>query len=130
MRVGRLPRGQGFRCERVAYVSQGFGSGKIFVLAALLAYPCAMVAQHGGGGGRIGGASAGGGGLSGGNRATGIENKDDLRGFHEIMAVQATSEQKIAYAVMAEEHSNCQHGIESLYRADREREQRAGSCES
>ncbi len=77
-----------------------FGSGKIFVLAALLAYPCAMFAQHGAGGGRIGGPAAGGGGLSGGNRATGIETKDDLRSFHEIMAVQATSEQKIAYAVM------------------------------
>jgi hypothetical protein len=65
---------------------------------ALLACPCAVFAQHGGGGGRIGGSAAGGGGLSGGNRATGIENKDDLRSFHEIMAVQATSEQKIAYA--------------------------------
>jgi hypothetical protein len=65
---------------------------------ALLACPCAVFAQHGGGGGRIGGSAAGGGGLSGGNRATGIENKDDLRGFHEIMAVQATSEQKSAYA--------------------------------
>lgn len=65
---------------------------------ALLACPCAVFAQHGAGGGRIGGSAAGGGGLSGGNRATGIENKDDLRSFHEIMAVQATSEQKIAYA--------------------------------
>ncbi len=68
--------------------------------AALLACPATMFAQHGAGGGRIGGPAAGGGGLSGGNRATGIENKDDLRSFHEIMAVQATNEQKIAYAAM------------------------------
>lgn len=74
---------------------------KTFVLgAALLAYPCTSFAQHGGGGGHIGGPAAGGGGLSSGNRATGIENKDDLRDFHEIMAVQASSEQKAAYAVM------------------------------
>ena len=38
--------------------------------------------------------------MSGGNRATGIETKDDLKDFHEIMAVQASSEQKIAYAAM------------------------------
>jgi hypothetical protein len=70
----------------------------MILATALLAFPCAVFAQHGGGGGRIGGPAAGGGGLSGGNRATGIETKDDLRNFHEIMAVQATSEQKIAYA--------------------------------
>lgn len=74
-----------------------------FILAAgLLAYPCGLSAQHGGGGGHIGGPAAGGGGLSGGNRATGIENKDDLRTFHEIMAVQATREQKAAYGAMVQ----------------------------
>ncbi|HKN16172.1 MAG TPA: hypothetical protein VJX47_04470 [Candidatus Sulfotelmatobacter sp.] len=76
------------------------GVKTIFLGAALLAYPCATFAQHGGGGGHIGGSAAGGGGLSGGNRATGIENKDDLRDFHQIMAVQASNEQKIAYAGM------------------------------
>jgi hypothetical protein len=81
---------------------RGSGSGvKTIVLGvALLTYPCRMLAQHGGGGGHIGGSAAGGGGLSGGNRATGIETKDDLKDFHEIMAVQASSEQKIAYAAM------------------------------
>jgi hypothetical protein len=38
--------------------------------------------------------------LSGGNHATGIDTKDDLRDFHQIMAVQASREQKIAYAAM------------------------------
>ena len=76
------------------------GVKTIFLGAALLAYPCSTFAQHGGGGGHIGGSAAGGGGLSGGNRATGIENKDDLRDFHQIMAVQASNEQKIAYAGM------------------------------
>jgi hypothetical protein len=74
---------------------------KIIVLAAAsLSHPCTSLAQHGGGGGHIGGSAAGGGGLSSGNRATGIENKDDLRDFHEIMAVQASNEQKAAYAEM------------------------------
>ena len=80
----------------------GSGSGlKTLVLGtALLAYPCTSFAQHGGGGGHIGGSAAGGGGLSSGNRASGVENKDDLRDFHEIMAVQASNEQKAAYAAM------------------------------
>jgi hypothetical protein len=74
---------------------------KAIVLAtALLAYPCAVSAQHGAGGGRVGGGVAGGGGLSNGNHATGIDAKDDLRDFHEIMAVQASAEQKLAYAAM------------------------------
>ncbi len=38
--------------------------------------------------------------MTGGGRATGIENKDDLRDFHQIMAVQASKEQKAAYAAM------------------------------
>ena len=76
------------------------GLRTVLLGAALVAYPCTSFAQHGGGGGHIGGSAAGGGGLSSGNRATGIENKDDLRDFHEIMAVQASNEQKAAYAVM------------------------------
>ena len=80
--------------------TKDIGSGTIFVLATLLVCPCAMMAQRGGAGGHIGGPAAGGNGLSGGNRATGIDTKDDLSTFHEIMAVQATREQKAAYAVM------------------------------
>ena len=73
----------------------------IIVLGAtLLACPRGMFAQHGGGGGRIGGSSAGGGGLSSGNHASGVDAKDDLRNFHQIMAVQASSEQKVAYAAI------------------------------
>jgi len=74
---------------------------KTIVLAgALLAYPCGVFAQHGGGGGHVGGGVTGGGGLSNGNHATGVDAKDDLRDFHEIMAVQASREQKAAYAAM------------------------------
>jgi len=82
--------------------------------AALLACPCGLFAQHGGGGGHIGGTAAGGSGLSGGNRATGIETKDDLRTFHEIMAVQATREQKAAYAVMVKSTAAAGAELQSL----------------
>src|ERR1700678_2342218 len=79
-------------------IGSNFGVKTLVLGAALLAYPSVVLAQHGGG--RVGGGLAGGGGLSGNNHATGIETKDDLSTFHEIMAVQASSEQKLAYAEM------------------------------
>jgi hypothetical protein len=74
---------------------------RTFVLTGLLlACPCGMIAQHGGGGGHIGGATAGGGGLSGGGKATGLDVKDDLRDFHTALALQATSQQIVDYNLM------------------------------
>ena len=81
-------------------VRSGSGLKILFLSVALLGYPYRSFAQHGGGGGHIGGSAAGGGGLSSGNHASGVENKDDLHDFHEIMAVQASNEQKAAYAAM------------------------------
>jgi hypothetical protein len=67
---------------------------------ALAASPYAMLAQRGAGGGHTGGSLAGGGGLSGGGKATGIDEKDDLKSFHAALAVQATSQQIVAYTSM------------------------------
>src|SRR5580700_6880564 len=71
--------------------------------AALLAYPCALLAQHGGGspgGGGLAG-SAGGSGLSGpAGRATGVSEKDELKDYREVLAVQATSQQVVQFAEM------------------------------
>jgi len=77
-----------------------FGVKAIVLGAALLASPCAVLAQHGGGGGAgRGGESAGG--LSGSaGRATGVSEKDDLKDFRQVLAVQATSQQIIQYAAM------------------------------
>jgi hypothetical protein len=68
--------------------------------AALLACPCLLTAQRGGGGGHIGGGTAGGSGLSGGGKASGVAVSDDLKDFHAVIAVQATSQQAAAYAAM------------------------------
>jgi hypothetical protein len=73
---------------------------KTFVLAALLAFPCAALAQRGGGGGHIGGGSPIGGPMGSGGRPTGVDNKDDLRDFHEVLAVQASPEQMAAFSEM------------------------------
>ncbi len=75
----------------------------IILGAALLVYPCGMLAQHGGGspgGGGLAG-SAGGTGLSGpAGRASGVSEKDELKDFREALAVQATSQQIVQYAAM------------------------------
>jgi hypothetical protein len=101
-----------------AFTKQGFRSGRavgddmflkgefisvvktVLLGAVLLAYPCNVFAQHGGGGaaGR-GGESAGG--LSAPTgRATGVSEKDELKDYREVLAVQATSQQVIQYAAM------------------------------
>jgi DNA-binding protein len=74
---------------------------KTFILAsALLVFPGALLAQRGAGGGRTGGGTAGGGGLSSTGRASGVDEKDDLKDFHATLAVQGTSQQIVEYAAM------------------------------
>jgi hypothetical protein len=62
----------------------------VIVGAVFLSAPLPAAAQRHGGGGAPG---MGGGGLSGGGRATGVEEKDDLKDFHRAMDVQATTQQ-------------------------------------
>jgi len=57
------------------------------------------LAQHGGGG--RGGAMAGGSGVGVG-RPDGVSEKDDLKDFHRVMALQATDEQRSAFIKIAE----------------------------
>jgi len=59
-----------------------------------------MFAQHGGGGGGRGMMSTGGGASTG--RPGGVSEKDDLKDFHRAMAVQATDEQRAAFAKVAQ----------------------------
>ena len=101
-------------CLMFRRVGPGWGLSTFVLAAALLTYPQISFAQHGGGGGHIGGTAAGGGGLSSGNRASGIENKDDLRDFHEIMAVQASNEQKAAYAAMVKSTATASAQLQSF----------------
>jgi hypothetical protein len=65
---------------------------------ALVSCPSGMLAQRGAG--HAGGGTAGGGGLSSTGKATGVDVKDDLKDFHEALAVQATSQQIVDYASM------------------------------
>jgi hypothetical protein len=86
---------------------------KVTVLAATMgACPCLLTAQ------RHGGGSAGGGGLNSGGRATGVNTKDDLKDFHEALAIQATSQQAVDYSAMvksaAEAYAELQTLLEQL----------------
>jgi hypothetical protein len=63
---------------------------------ALLAVPRQMQAQHGGGGGGRGMMSTGVG--TGAGRPDGVSEGDDLKDFHRVMAMQATAEQRAAFA--------------------------------
>ncbi|MGD0987195.1 MAG: hypothetical protein ABR874_05250 [Candidatus Sulfotelmatobacter sp.] len=67
--------------------------------ASLVANPYILSAQRGPGG-AVGGGTAAGTGMSSNGHPTGIDTKDDLRGFHDVLAVQATREQAAAYATM------------------------------
>jgi hypothetical protein len=74
---------------------------KALVLAVMLsAHPCAMFAQRGAGGGHAGGGTASGGGLSSTGKPSGVDVKDDLKDFHEALAVQASNQQVVEYAAM------------------------------
>jgi hypothetical protein len=85
------------------------------ILLTLIAFPLGALAQHGGGGGHMGGTNAGGTGLSGGNGVgAGVDTKDDLRTFHEIMAVQASKEQVAAYAIMLKSTANAAAALKEL----------------
>ncbi len=83
---------------RLANLISGFKM--VIFAAALLSYPCSMAAQRGAGGGHVGGGTAGGGGLSSVGKATGVDEKDELKDFHAALAMHATSQQIIEYAAM------------------------------
>jgi exonuclease VII small subunit len=55
------------------------------------------LAQYGGGGGGGGGVGGGRGGTSGAGRPSGVDEKDDLRGFHRALALQATARQSALF---------------------------------
>jgi hypothetical protein len=87
----------------------------VFVLAsALLAVPSEVLAQRGAGGGRTGGGVENGESLSSIGKATGVDVKDDLKDFHEMLAVQATSEQIAAYAAMMKTTAAARAELETL----------------
>jgi hypothetical protein len=71
------------------------GLAVLLVGIALLASPSPALAQRGGGGGH--GVPA-----AGGGRPGGVDEKDDLKDFHRAIAVQASADQRDAFAKIAQ----------------------------
>ncbi len=87
------------------------GITALIVALALLAAPSTMLAQRGGGGGGGGGAALGGGGRNASPiicvhdcpaLREGLTAEDSLKNFRRAMAVQATPEQRAAFAKIAQ----------------------------
>jgi hypothetical protein len=87
----------------------------LFVGAGLLLSAGDLVAQRGGGGGIGGGAP-----VAGTNRPGGVDEKDDLRGFHRAMAVQATSEQIAQFRAVMKKTETASREFDELVKADSE----------
>ena len=81
------------------YRKTQFPSPRIVALAfALFVAPTLTLAQHGGGGGGINASHPG----AGGGRPSGVSEKDDLKDFHRILALQATADQRAAFVKIAQ----------------------------
>jgi len=74
------------------------GVAVLIIGFALLASPSRLLAQRSGGGGGHGMPTGGG----GAGLGSGVSEKDDLKNFHQAMAVQATDEQRAAFAKLAQ----------------------------
>ncbi len=80
---------------------------------ALLAHPVAASAQrHGGGGSNLGGGINGS--VSGSNRPTGVAEGDSLKDFHQVLAVQATSQQVAEFQALVRSTQAAQSELQSL----------------
>ena len=81
-------------CSRRLVCGPSHGFGRMFLATILLLSTHAALAQHGGGGH---GAPITGAGTAASGRPDGVDDKDDLKTFHEAMEVQATSDQAAAF---------------------------------
>ena len=75
------------------------GVAVLIIGFALLVSPSRLLAQRSGGGGGGHGMPNGGGGAGLGS---GVSERDDLKNFHQAMAVQATDEQRAAFVKLAQ----------------------------
>jgi len=96
------------------------GAGRLLVVGAgllicLCLCPCALLGQHRGGGG--GGINSGGGGLDGTVGvvgAPGLDEKDQLKGFHQAMALQATSGQSAEFRALVKSTEEAERQLREL----------------
>jgi hypothetical protein len=90
-----------------------FSVTNVVILGCALAYPVATAAQrHGAGGSNIGGGINGS--VSGSNRPTGVAEGDNLKDFHQVLAVQATSQQVAEFQALVKSTQTAQLELQTL----------------
>jgi hypothetical protein len=88
-----------------------FAAATLAVGMVLLYQPGSALAQHGGGAGR-GMGNVGGPGI--GDRPSGVSPKDDLKDFHRLMALQASTEQRAMFARILEDTQSATEQLKAL----------------
>lgn len=90
-----------------------FSATIIVMLGCALARPVAAAAQrHSAGGSSVGGGINGS--VSGSNRPTGVDEGDNLKDFHQVLAVQATSEQVAEFQALVKSTQAAQSQLQAL----------------
>lgn len=90
-----------------------FSTITALILGCALAHPLVAAAQrHGGGGSNLGGGINGS--VSGSNRPTGLDEKDSLKDFHQVLAVQATSQQIAEFQALVKTTQAAQSEVQAL----------------
>ena len=89
-----------------------FSAINIVILGCALAYPVAATAQRHGGGTSVGGGINGS--VSGSNRPTGVAEGDSLKDFHQVLAVQATSQQVAEFQALVKSTEAAQSELQAL----------------
>ena len=90
-----------------------FSAINVVILGCSLAYSVAAAAQrHGAGGSSVGGGINGS--VSGSNRPTGVAEGDNLKDFHQVLAVQATSQQVAEFQELVKSTQALQSELQAL----------------
>jgi hypothetical protein len=97
--------------SRISFSGTSFSRISALILGpVLLVCSGTAAAQHHGGGGRMGG----GGGISGMSRPTGVDDKDSLKDFHQVLALQGTSQQVAEFQRLVRNTEAAQAALQSF----------------
>jgi hypothetical protein len=89
-----------------------FSAINVVVLGCALACPVAAAAQRHGSGSSLGGGINGS--VSGSNRPTGVSEGDSFKDFHQVLAVQAASEQVAEFEILVKSTQAAQSELQML----------------
>src|SRR5579863_6143187 len=101
-----------------------------FLTALLVARPCSLLAQRGGAGRSVGGGSEVVGGLNSVGKPSGVSAKDDLKDFHDALAVQASSEQIVEFAAWQKSTAAARAALQILANEPHEDEKSASQADA